>query len=64
MEKFRLKMENSPMIFAGEQFPVYLTIGIKEHFPNTSIYDTINKADELMYQGKLQGRNRVISEKG
>jgi diguanylate cyclase (GGDEF)-like protein len=63
MEKFRLKMQSSPMKAAGKQIPVCLTIGLKEHRPFTSIYDSIKKADELMYQGKVQGRNRVMLEK-
>jgi diguanylate cyclase (GGDEF)-like protein len=62
MEKFRLKMQNSPMIEGKHKIQVNMTIGVTEHLPHTSIYDTIAKADELMYQGKLKGRNRVIAQ--
>jgi diguanylate cyclase (GGDEF)-like protein len=62
MEKFRLKMQSSPMLEGKERIKVHLTIGVTEHKPHTSIYDTIARADELMYRGKLTGRNRVIAQ--
>jgi diguanylate cyclase (GGDEF)-like protein len=63
MENFRLKIQDSPILI--DDIPIYvrLTIGVNEHCPRTSIDDSIKKADDLMYQGKLQGRNRVVSEK-
>jgi len=62
MENFRLRMQNSPIIIDGVPIYIRLTIGVKEHRPHTSLDDSIKKADELMYQGKLQGRNRVVVE--
>jgi diguanylate cyclase (GGDEF)-like protein len=62
MEKFRLKVQNSPMAEGKNRIQVHLTIGVVEHKANTSVYDTISQADELMYEGKLSGRNRVISK--
>ena len=63
IERFRHKINNMPIIIKGKAVNIHLTIGLKEHHPGVNLEDTIKRADELMYLGKMQGRNRVISEK-
>lgn len=37
-----------------------LTIGLHEFQPDQSLEFNVNQADDAMYQGKHQGRNRVF----
>jgi len=60
LEKFRIKMQNMPMPAGDKNININLTIGLTALSPTVSLDDSIKKADELMYQGKLQGRNRLI----
>ncbi|MCL1975737.1 MAG: diguanylate cyclase [Firmicutes bacterium] len=60
MNSFWVKMQNTSMLMGSREIRVQLTIGLHEHISSMSIEDSIRKADELMYQGKLQGRNRIM----
>jgi len=62
MENFRQKMQKSLITVNGVPMYIHVTIGVKEHPPHTAIEDSIKRSDELMYQGKLSGRNRVMWE--
>jgi diguanylate cyclase (GGDEF)-like protein len=62
IEKFRQKLQKTPMTVGGKPIQVCVTIGLIEHDPERSIEETIQKADELMYKGKLQSRNCVIAD--
>jgi PleD family two-component response regulator len=46
----------------GKLIQVCVTIGLIEHDPEQTIEETIEKADELMYKGKLQSRNCIITD--
>lgn len=63
MENFRRSVQGAPVNADGVPIQVHVTIGVKEHRPNTALEDSIKRADELMYQGKLHGRNRVVWER-
>lgn len=62
MENFRRGMQGTTANIDGVSITVHVTIGIKEHPPGVSLEDTLIRADELMYQGKLRGRNCVTWE--
>ena len=64
MERFRLKIQTTPLLINGLEIRVRLTIGLTELDSSLSLDDSIKEADELMYQGKLQGRNLVIWRRG
>jgi len=61
MERFRAKIQNSPIDLDNCQINISITVGVTEHCFGKPLNDSIKKADELMYQGKAQGRNRVVS---
>jgi len=62
MERFRLKIQDTPIIIDGIIINISVTIGLMEHRFGTPLSDSIKIADELLYQGKTQGRNRVVKE--
>ena len=62
MENFRRAIQDKPINFNNTLIEAHVTIGVKEHTPNTPLEDTIKRADELMYQGKMKSRNCVMSE--
>ncbi len=39
-----------------------MTFGIAMHSENKSIDDVIIEADDALYEGKKQGRNRIIGK--
>ena len=60
MERFRSQIEESAISYDGGEFSFTVTIGLTEHRFGTSLHDTITQADELLYQGKTGGRNRLV----
>ena len=64
MERFRIKIQESPVYVDDIQISITVTIGVTDHCNCISLNDSIAIADNLMYQGKSQGRNRVVSLQG
>ena len=60
MERFRKQIENSAIPIDGGELSFSVTIGLTEHRFGTPLNDTITIADELLYQGKTAGRNRIV----
>ncbi|MDR2670940.1 MAG: GGDEF domain-containing protein [Oscillospiraceae bacterium] len=62
MERFRLTVQQAPLLLSGHQIHIRLTIGLAMLLPpHRGLDDTVRAADARMYQGKLEGRNRVIT---
>jgi len=40
---------------------VTMTFGVAQHQTDDSIDNTIKRADDVLYHGKENGRNRVVS---
>lgn len=53
-------VERYEFSFEGTPLKVTMTFGIEEYDDNVGIDCVISKADEKLYMGKTQGRNRVI----
>lgn len=53
-------VERYEFSFEGTPLKVTMTFGIEEYDDNAGIDRVISKADEKLYMGKEQGRNRVI----
>jgi len=53
-------IERYEFSFEGTPIKVTMTFGLEEHDDNIGIDRVISKADEKLYMGKEQGRNRVI----
>jgi len=61
MERFRIRIQNSHISLEGNKIDMTVTIGLAEHRLGTALQETITKADELLYQGKTEGRNRMVT---
>lgn len=59
-EKIREKVENTDFIYEGNPIKVTITIGVEKRGNHTSIDKWINRADENLYIGKNNGRNKVV----
>ncbi|MDR0670771.1 MAG: GGDEF domain-containing protein [Oscillospiraceae bacterium] len=62
MERFRCAVQQAPLLFSGHQIHIRLTIGLAAlNPPYQGLDDAVRAADARMYQGKLEGRNRVVA---
>ena len=59
-ERLRLAVENLMVICNSSVVSVTVSIGVAEFQSGMSLNDLINRADDLLYQAKASGRNRVI----
>ena len=60
LEELRKKIENEPVIFEGKEIRVTLTIGMSVRETDQSIDSWIQDADNKLYYGKNNGKNRVV----
>ena len=60
MERFRKQIENSVVQIDSGELSFTVTIGLTEHRFDIALDDSISFADELLYQGKTAGRNRIV----
>lgn len=62
-ERVRESIGQHDIEFAGKHLRVTVSIGVVQyHPPHGTVDDLMHRADELMYQAKKRGRNRVESE--
>lgn len=54
------EIEELPITYKDEILHVTMTFGVEEYDFNSSITELIKNADEKLYLGKSQGRNKVI----
>ncbi|WP_207063640.1 diguanylate cyclase [Motiliproteus sp. SC1-56] len=61
-ERIRAAFENAEIQTpAGEPLPVTTSIGVTDYRDGEAVEQTLLRADELLYEAKEGGRNRVIS---
>jgi diguanylate cyclase (GGDEF)-like protein len=60
IERIRLKIESSDIVYEDQVIPVTLTFGVCQKKAGQSLNDCINAADEALYEGKKSGRNQVV----
>lgn len=60
IEDLRKQIEKTVIWAGGEEIHVTITGGIAEGHPGSNYEKVIKSADEKLYMGKQQGRNRVI----
>jgi len=60
LDKLRLQISAQPIQCEGQAINTAVTIGLTQYDPQRGLSQAIQAADEALYQGKQQGRNRVI----
>jgi diguanylate cyclase (GGDEF)-like protein/PAS domain S-box-containing protein len=58
-EKLRRLVENTPLVLCGDTIVTTVSVGATLGLPQDSIESLVNRADELMYESKERGRDRV-----
>ena len=58
-EKLRRLVENSPVVLGGDTIVTTVSVGATLGVPHDSIESLVKRADELMYESKGRGRNKV-----
>ncbi len=53
-------VENTYFMLKGERVGTTITLGVTHVQPDDTVDELIRRADRLMYDGKQQGRNRVV----
>lgn len=60
-ERLRVRVMNQPIEFNGEVLRITVSGGVSQYQPQeTSIEDTLKRADDALYVAKNHGRNRVV----
>jgi diguanylate cyclase (GGDEF)-like protein len=62
-EKIRWAISQNIVEFEGQHITVSVTIGLSQIHPEEKLDDCINRADNNLYLGKEDGRNKVIADK-
>ena len=60
LEGMRTQIEKTAFHYNDENINVSLTLGVEDFLPFSGVEATISKADAKLYQGKQDGRNRVV----
>ena len=58
-ENLRHSVEQAVLVYEGKKFPLTISIGVASHQEGT-LENAIRRADDLLYDAKRQGRNRVV----
>ncbi len=60
LNKLKYTIEKKLFVYKEYSFHVTMTFGLEEYDSSVGISETIERADEKLYQGKESGRNRVV----
>lgn len=58
-EKIRRKIEQTSLFHNESEIKITMTLGLAEGTTSPDIYSEINRADKLMYEGKVLGKNKL-----
>ena len=62
LEEIRKELSQTPFTYEGEEeFFVTLTFGVAQYKQRTTLDELVKEADDLLYEGKAQGRDCVVS---
>jgi len=59
-EKLRAAVERAQLAFGGQPLPMSMTFGVASYEAPIPLEDCVRRADQAMYSGKSQGKNRVV----
>ncbi len=60
LENFRKSVESYPFSYEGRSFNVTITLGVAAYEPGMSADEWMSRADQKLYDGKNNGKNRVV----
>lgn len=63
LEEALEKIGSHEFVAKDEKFYITVSMGILSYKPDLSFDDNVKKADELLYFGKENGRNQIVSER-
>lgn len=58
-EKIRRRIEQTTLFHKEDEIHITMTLGLAEGSTTPDIYSEINRADKLMYEGKVLGKNKL-----
>ncbi|MFP5212458.1 MAG: GGDEF domain-containing protein, partial [Acidobacteriota bacterium] len=61
LEELRKRVERAEIVYMGKTIRFTISTGVASHLGN-SLEDMIKRADDMLYQAKREGRNRVVME--
>ncbi len=61
LEKIRQKIEESSVKMRGKEVYCTITFGLYYHYGEGDLEQLISQADQLLYMGKRNGKNQVVS---
>ena len=60
LEQIRAKVQETVITVGEHQIRVTMTFGLAEYITGAGVDETLKLADEKLYRGKQEGRNRII----
>jgi len=60
LEQLRKKVQDTVIISGGQEIRVTMTFGLTEFAAHDAVDEALKRADEKLYRGKQEGRNRII----
>lgn len=60
-EKLRATASSTPLVIHSTSIPLSVTFGVTEYVDGMSVDDCVRAADQAMYAGKRDGRDRVVA---
>lgn len=64
LERIRGAIEKNALEFEHSGVPVTMTFGIQKYVKGQTMEEAVSKADHFLYEGKMSGKNVVISQNG
>lgn len=61
-ERLRAAVQVCAISFEDQTIPVTMTLGVSPLHPEENWHSAVNRADEALYRGKANGRNRVETD--
>lgn len=61
LEKLMGEIRKNVFTYGGEEFSLTMTFGIAEYCSGVNMDGLIKEADDRLYRGKSEGRNRIVS---
>ena len=61
-ETLRKSVEDSVFTYENQTIDIKITAGVTELVASKPIVDSLKRVDKLLYKGKIDGRNQVVTQ--